>query len=77
MKKITGILAVLLLLICSVADTDEDYEKLAKAVRDIDSSWQNGERSFVYAQDDTGHNNAQDDIKGLGCVLMSNKCPPE
>ena len=33
------------LLICSVADTDEDYEKLAEAVKDIDASWQEEERS--------------------------------
>ena len=40
------------LLICSVADTDEDHKKLAEAVKDIDSSWQTGERS---AARDEGH----------------------
>ena len=48
------------LLICSVADTDEDYEKLAEAVKDIDASWQAEERSFAGAQDDTT-GGAQDD----------------
>ena len=55
------------LLICSVADTDEDYEKLVIAVRDIDESWQPEERSFASlrmtsssTQDDR-RSNAQDD----------------
>ena len=39
------------LLICSVADTEADYKKLAEAVKDIDASWQEEERSF--AQDDS------------------------
>lgn len=39
------------LLICSVADTEADYKKLAEAVKDIDGLWRNGERSF--AQDDS------------------------
>ena len=33
------------LLICSVADTEADYKKLAEAVKDIDASWQEEERS--------------------------------
>ena len=40
------------LLICSIADTDEDYDKLAEAMKDIDASWQEEERSFACAQDD-------------------------
>ncbi len=39
------------LLICSVADTEADYKKLAEAVKEIDMLWRNGERSF--AQDDS------------------------
>ena len=39
------------LLICSVFDTDEDYEKLAAALKDIDEYWQKEERSPVDTSD--------------------------
>ena len=43
-----------------MADTEEDYKKLAEAVKGIDASWQEEERSFAIAQDDTT-GGAQDD----------------
>ena len=52
------------LLICTVSDTDEDYAVLTEAVRDIDSSWQTGDRSNA----DTGHAASCADKFSIRCV---------
>lgn len=48
------------LLICSVYDADEDYRKLAEAVKDIDSRWQSG--GAAYAGEGCGHYGAGKDV---------------